>query len=627
VSAPPDGPNARPRLLLALPLLLALAAHLPALWSGLVWDDRIIVRDQLVRLAGVGDVFLPPAGIPNWADNYYRPVVVLSYLVDFRWLSSPDGALVAHLSNLAFHLAATGFVWLLARRCFPRGGAAAALAAAGVFAVHPIHVESVNWISGRTDLLATLFLLAAVLLALRWRDERSIAALAGAAACLCLALLAKEVALAALAVVPAAWLLVPARDGAGAPPPGRVVWGAGLAALAIAVAAYLGARHAAGVVYGAPLEFGPVVVAAGLARSLAWYLWKLLLPWPLHNLVAWPMLPRLVVAIAMLLAAAWLAVLCWRRWRVMADGRALFALVWVLATIAPSLWIALSFGTRAPVADRYLYLPSVGAALAAGCLVAQAAGARRALAGWSVAALVAVFGALAFVRGLDWVSEVRLWTDATAKNPREVYGWHSLARAWRDAGDDAQALATYERALAAGDEPRERARVLYGMAEIRLARGELPRAAVLMERAARESPGFLRAGYGLGLVELLQAGDDPAPGAAAGRAAAARRFRAAFGALPDFHEARLALAQVMLAEGTAREAAGQMGEAIACYRSVLGQLDALGSALPAAQLAAYLRDAEPGIERDVPALRARAQGALARLRDAAASDGERCALP
>jgi tetratricopeptide (TPR) repeat protein len=606
------------RLLAGVPLLLALLAHLPALWGELIWDDQIVRDDQLAWIGGLLDVLLPPANVPNWADNYYRPVVTLSYLVDFRWLYGATSTIGPHLSNLLFHVACAGFAWLLARQAFGSGsrGAWPSLVAASVFAVHPVHVESVNWIAGRSDLLATMLLLPALVLALRFRDalrsrdalrigdSRSYLALAGSAVLFFLALLAKEVALAGLLLLPLAWWLLPGKQEtahtltAGARP-GRSALLA-MAAWAVVAAVYLLLRQLSGTVYGAPMEFGPVVLVVGLGRAVAWYAIKSVVPWPQALLVPWSALPGLLEsALALLVvgAATWLS---FRHLRERGDGLPLFALCWVAVTLLPALWVALGAGTFAPVAERYLYLPSVGVALGAGWLLRGLLQQRRALALAVLAAIIGVYGATSLARGAVWQSDVALWEDQVRKTPREIFAWHSLARALRARGEPARALDAYEQGLLVGEDPGQRAKVLYGIAELQLERGDLDAAERVLERAQLETPAFTRPVFGLGLVALLRAERLPA-GSGTERArllaVAERQFRAALAATPDLHEARICMAQVYELRGD--------------YTAALAELDRLGAALPARATTTWFRSAEPGVERDLPAFRKRLFLALA----------------
>jgi hypothetical protein len=598
-----------PRLFALVAPALAMLAHAPALWSALVWDDKR-VADQVVFFRSLADVFLPPAGIPGWSDAYYRPVVILSYLLDFRWLDGRAAAWVPHLSNLLFHATTTAFVWLLARRCFAarREGAELALSAAVIFAVHPIHAESVNWISGRSDVLATMFLLPAALLALRWRDARSPAALGGAMVLLLLALLAKEVALAGLVLLPAAWLLVPAVPGRTTPsaPPARATAAIGVAALLAVLGIYFLMRHGAVATYGTRLDIGPVVFVIGLTRVLAYYVVKLVVPWPQCNLVLWEMLPAWSNAIPLLLLVAALAAWAGLYWRRSGDGGPLFAITWSLAGIAPSLWIAFVFTATGPVAERYLYLSSIGSCLGVAMLLGAILTARgRAAASAAAALICAVYLGSTLERGLVWSSDVRLWSDATARMPGRAFQWASLARAWRAAGNYEAAHTAYQRGLEAEQDKLARAKVIYGIAELHLERGEFNDAEREFMRAQREYPAFIRPEFGLGLVYMQRAREGDAERAGTDRARAIRHFESVSQQDPDLLEARLALAQVIGEEADALDQAGAHAAARARYRTALAMTDEVLARLPPPQLGAYLRVAEAAVERDVVVMRAR----------------------
>ena len=203
--------------LAALPLLAALV-YLNSLGGDFVWDDRFLVlnnpRVQSVRhlpdLLTSDYVYVAET---NQAYGYFRPLSSLSMVADWAiWRADPRGF---HLTNVLLHAAAALLAALLAARLgLDR---AAAWAVGALFAVHPIHTESVAWIAGRTDVLA--FLLAAAAFAVHlgpagrkqmarpgwWREPTAVLLFA-------LALLAKEMA----AVLPlwiAAWEALQEREG------------------------------------------------------------------------------------------------------------------------------------------------------------------------------------------------------------------------------------------------------------------------------------------------------------------------------------------------------------------------------------------------------------------------------
>lgn len=150
-----------PRLAV-LVLLIVGAVYANALLCGFVYDDwDLVVRNPWLREGRLAEAFRSGYWESSRGGSfYYRPVVSISYWVDHAlWGTSPFGY---HLRNVALHAASSVLVLLLAARWL--SSRPAALAVAALFAVHPVHTQSVTWIAGRTDLLAALFCLLALLL-------------------------------------------------------------------------------------------------------------------------------------------------------------------------------------------------------------------------------------------------------------------------------------------------------------------------------------------------------------------------------------------------------------------------------------------------------------------------------
>ncbi|MBN2357822.1 MAG: tetratricopeptide repeat protein [Deltaproteobacteria bacterium] len=156
--------DARQRRIVALGLLLlTLLAYLPALGAGLLWDDRIITDGPLLKtLAGLRAIWLEPSQIHN--EFHYWPLFYTTlWLEHALWGDTPTGY---HVSNLLLHALNSILAWHLLRRLRVPG----ALAAAALFALHPVHVEAAAWIFGRKDLLATALCLGSALCYLRFDD-------------------------------------------------------------------------------------------------------------------------------------------------------------------------------------------------------------------------------------------------------------------------------------------------------------------------------------------------------------------------------------------------------------------------------------------------------------------------
>ncbi len=197
--------------LVALALaLVAVAVFWGARDNEFVWDDPIVFQQQLPYFDSFGNVFFPPKGIPQFGENYYRPLIIVTYQLDEKiaaalWpLEKREEArrIVYHTTPVLWHAGATVLVFLLgvvltrmvrseglggvagpggatgSGGAADPGGAAgpagfaglAGSAAAGLlFAVHPIHTESVAWMAGRSDVVCAVFFLGAVLLYLMHR--------------------------------------------------------------------------------------------------------------------------------------------------------------------------------------------------------------------------------------------------------------------------------------------------------------------------------------------------------------------------------------------------------------------------------------------------------------------------
>ncbi|HVY54587.1 MAG TPA: hypothetical protein VHC46_02430, partial [Thermodesulfobacteriota bacterium] len=204
----------RKRLVSLLLFLVSLGVYLPSLRNGFVWDDvETIERSYYVYSASSMGAMLIPPEKENKDALYYRPLVYASMVLDKAlWGVAPFGF---HLSNVVLNALSTvslyWFLLLLFGNFRPAERSAAAFAAAMLFALYPMHVESVSWVSGRTDVLCGLFFFLAFMFHIL--SAGSIAWLAPAAAAFSLSLLSKETAV----VFPAAALAFDLLNGT----PGR----------------------------------------------------------------------------------------------------------------------------------------------------------------------------------------------------------------------------------------------------------------------------------------------------------------------------------------------------------------------------------------------------------------------
>jgi hypothetical protein len=372
------------------PTLIALAAiavFLPALWAGFAADDFTLLLTAHGVHWPLGPLARNDLGEAGGAGHFYRPL----------WVLFNGGAVAVfgdrgawlHLLNVGLYALTCVEVFYLARSFVGRRAWIAGLA----FALYPRHVESVAWLSGNTDLLATALVLGAVLCALSTAAESR--RLTGAVLLTVLAALTKEIGfltplLAALALY---GLRRDRREMILAP-----------AAMAVAlIGVFIARTIAIGGLGGYGDDPVTVVRVAGAAAS---YAIAAVTPHQLELLVR-PWL--VVIPLALVLAAAWRARMLWREahavtgWKARASLRvAATGLAWFAIALLPVLGQLLDLNNA--TGERLMFLPSVGLALAFAALV-PARASRATAAALATLALAAAgltaFGAAQWVTATD----------------------------------------------------------------------------------------------------------------------------------------------------------------------------------------------------------------------------------
>ncbi len=427
--------DATGRTLLVAALLLAALVYAGTLQYGFVYDDGV----QIVLNPAVQSWHFAPRYFTQsvWSNvvtapaPYYRPIFLWWCLLNFTLFGLK--AWGWHLATVLVHLVVTALVFRLTQR-LTRDDVAAGYAAL-IFGLHPIHIESVAWISGVTDPLLAVFFIGSFLCWLNWREQKARRAswLAASIVLYALAAASKETGVVLPLVIFGYEWLVAARQ---EPALQRLKRACVEELPFVAVTAlYLWQRSA--VLHGLrqsriPLPWTAVPLTW---PSLLWfYAHKLLWPvglspfydrpyvlTPTWQLFWLPLL--LLVVIAALLA-----------FRLRQDAIAKFSLLLLAAPILPVLEI-LSLEPREIAHDRYLYLPSFGLAI----LVALALRSLR----WgerelfrlpaaqfaAVAALVVGFGVGVAVQEQYWANDILLFYRAVQIAPTSESATSNLANA------------------------------------------------------------------------------------------------------------------------------------------------------------------------------------------------------
>lgn len=472
-------------------LLVTFLAYVPALRAGYVWDDDVHVANSRVlhEAGGLLKIWLQPGATPQ-----YYPLVHTTFWIERAlWGETP---LPHHVTNVLLHGLAAVLLWTLLRRLQVPG----AWLAAALFALHPVQVESVAWITERKNVLSLVFYLGAALAYLRFagldgtppsRRARSYALALVLFAC---ALLSKTV----TATLPLALLVVTWWKR------GRIAWRDVRAVLPFA---------ALGLTLGLVTVWMEVHVVG--ARDVDW-----ILSWPQRLLMAgrvpWFYLGKLV----------WPVGLCFNyprwgldpsdpaQWLPLACLGAVVAVLWVgrerigrgpcatlalfLVGLVPALGIFDVYPFRyALVADHFQYLATLAPlSLAAAALVSIHA--RASLVG---AVVLAVLAVLTWRQATQYRDDATLWLATLRTNPESWLASNNLGVHLSRRGEPARAEPYFLRAIAiAPSYPESHANLSDSL--VRLGRpGEAEAAA---ERAVQLDPAFAPGRRSLGQALFAQ---------------------------------------------------------------------------------------------------------------------------
>jgi protein O-mannosyl-transferase len=421
----------------AIGLLLALSV-LTAYWQVrrfdfVNYDDPANVSQNSRVRAGLS------AGGLQWAFTSvelgnWLPVTRISYLADRQWFELDAGA--AHSVNLLFHLCASLLLFILFHRLTGSRWRSAFVAA--LFALHPLRVEAVAWISARKDVLSGFFWFAAMLAYAHHARQPSWRRYLLVAIVFCLALMAKPVAV----TLPLVFLLIdfwPLRRTAVR----EKLPLFGLSAAAC-VAAYFAQARA-----GAVAPWDQLPLTGRLANAVLSYLEYIAqMFWPARLSVFYPTEPTpwwRTCAAALGLAAITLLALRWAR------SRPWFTVgwFWYLVTLLPMCGL-IQVGAAAH-ADRYTYLPSVGLAMivawACAELVERYPRCKSFAAGLAAASCAAGV-ALTLAQTQYWENSMALFRHAIASTPGNWVAYNNLGAALRSQGETDEAIADFRQALA-----------------------------------------------------------------------------------------------------------------------------------------------------------------------------------
>ncbi len=622
----PGNPGVSPIVAACLIIAIVVAAYLPAMDAGFVFDDRVYLTQdsRMESVEGLGRIWTEIGG-SDYRHQYYPMTKSALWVQHQLWGDRPFGY---HLVNVLLHAANAILLWRLLRRLSVQG----AWVAGAIFAVHPVHVQSVAWVTELKNVLSTLFFLLSAGFFVAWlgiggtkarrhegtKEEPEAAGSAPVSlpfsvpSCLrafvpycrglvlfIAALLSKT----ATCLLPVALALL-------------VWWKRGRldrrSLLAIAPLAVIGASFVAMTVllethhraHGEAFEqtWPERILIAG--RAVWFYAGKL--AWPAELMMiyprwevdaaAWAQYAYPAAAIGVLMGAFALR-------RRIGNGPAA-ALLFFAVAVAPMSFVNVAFTRFSFVADHWQYWASMGLiALAAGVAFGAHLGMAGRLRPAAAAAVIAVLAGATWERALAFQGEESLWRDTLSKNPQAWAAWNNLALSLSERGRSEEAIDCYREAVRLNPRYSEGHN---NLGAALMLRGDLEEAIEHYREALRLEPDLAGAHYNLALATRSQGRIDESirhyqealhwsPRSAEAhnglgellernglRGEAADHFRAAVGLDPGFARARLNLGRALRVEGKLDESIAHLRRAVEIDPDYRQAHNNLGNALVAA---------------------------------------------
>jgi hypothetical protein len=449
--------------------------YLPSLFAEFVFDDHYLVLNNLHlrSVSGIREAFTEDyygQVNPQYSLGYYRPLSLLTHWFDWQiWKSAAYGH---HLTNLLIHIGVVVVLYFLILKLF--GNISLAFFTAILFAVHPSHVSSVTFVSGRVDAIATLFALSCLLVfAIRKALSPPL---------YFLALLAKEI-----SVTTPVLVFWKEREKSWR---SAFLWMIPFVLVLFAV--FLIRKLTLASASPTSFKFDP----AGLSLIPAYLRFMVLPPIELYLEPPVSILPIFWTVLGTILFAAAI-------WFVKDKKIRSWSVIW-LVTLIPVLGF---IHIETTIDERFLYFPSVSfCLLCAGCLLKYLQNRNRREAPnqkqiWTVAALVVfIYSPVLFVRQLYWHNDLSLWTAAAETNPNDSKVRFRLGVAYLQAGDLDEAEKEFTTALSGSNQNKTITAALYThLATVKQAKQSSDGVESLYKKALAISPDYYTAHFNLGL--------------------------------------------------------------------------------------------------------------------------------
>ncbi len=431
---------------ICLIIFVCAIVYIPSLTNGFIWDDDQYVHKNpwVQRADGLKDIWF------SYKTPQYYPLVFTSFWAENKlWGNSPFGY---HLVNLILHIFNALLLFSLIRRIYPR----VAFPVAILFAIHPIQVETVAWISERKNLLGFFFFLLTAVTYLKYTVTRKVSQFYLAVIFFICALLSKSVAVCFVSV-PILYEWWKNK---------RVGWVVIRESIPFAA---IGLAGAVNTIYLELYRVGAQGGSWGLlaiervalaGRILCFYVYKLLVPlkfvfiyprWEVNIFQWWQWLfPAAVLCVFLILV----------RYRGRIGRPALALSIFYVISLFPALGFVNVFPMKFSfVADHFSYFsvtPLLLMLSAGGCFISdmlrkrvtrQNKGKYDTVKWVFFLMIVAALSSKSYAVTRNYVNEETLWKDVLKNNPEAFIAYNNLGTIYRDKGSYDKALSMFQKAV------------------------------------------------------------------------------------------------------------------------------------------------------------------------------------
>ncbi|NIP30648.1 MAG: hypothetical protein GTO02_12135 [Candidatus Dadabacteria bacterium] len=439
-----------------LVFIFSFLIYLPSLNNSFVWDDVINIQNEYYKFQNTNiRSLIIPKNLERKKNSYYRPVFHFSIVFDYKnWGNNPLGY---HLSNnLFFSLSSVLFfflILLILKEFHIYGKEFIACIATIIYMVHPMHVESVSWIAGRTDILCTIFFLSAFLTHIY--SYKYLWLIPFTFLFFILSFLSKEIAV-AFPFLMISYDILKSRK-----PTLKNVYISIFYFIFLILLLLIRNRA-----YNSFPQISPLKIGKGLEgkielfdylksiqiilNSYLYYFYKLLLPVKFNALIS--DVPKnifysffsLIVFIGLIFSSFF----SYRK----KTGLKALAIIWLILSLSPSVLISVIKLSTTPIAERYLFLPICGFSLLIAYLIFPYLN-NKSYKKYVIVVLLVLFSTLLFInikRQSVWKDRITFWTDISNKTTNNAVPHINLGMALIEKGNLDKGIITLKKSFNPG---------------------------------------------------------------------------------------------------------------------------------------------------------------------------------